>query len=148
MPPTRRVYWPSDRIRSLAEAQAAKDDISGEEMLEQSFGDGVEPEAYWARGPDEPAERRILSALRRRPDPAGTQAHVEFLNEQMDPAEVLALEIKQYVNAAMHTFVPRVFGQTAVVKGGAPSRGSTSSRFRRTRRQMPRARCPGCSEDI
>lgn len=37
-----------------------------------------------------------------------------FLNEQMDPAEVLAVEIKQYCGGqGMRTLVPRVFGQTA-----------------------------------
>ena len=39
---------------------------------------------------------------------------VEFLNEQMDPAEVLAVEVQQYVNTGENvpkTLVPRVFGQ-------------------------------------
>ena len=31
----------------------------------------------------------------------------------MDPAEVLALEIKQYVGEGLQTLVPRVIGQTA-----------------------------------
>ena len=38
---------------------------------------------------------------------------VEFLNEQMDPAEVLAVEIKQYVGEGLQSLVPRVIGQTA-----------------------------------
>jgi hypothetical protein len=37
---------------------------------------------------------------------------VEFLNQQMDPAEVLAVEIKQYVGGTLRTLVPRVIGQT------------------------------------
>jgi hypothetical protein len=46
---------------------------------------------------------------------------VEFLNEQMDPAEVLVVEIKQYVGGDLKTLVPRVVGQTA--KPNLPSRG-------------------------
>lgn len=38
---------------------------------------------------------------------------VEFLNEQMDPAEVLAIEIKQFASDSLTTLVPRVIGQTA-----------------------------------
>ena len=38
---------------------------------------------------------------------------VEFLNEQMDPAEVLAVEIKQYVGEGLKTLVPNVLGLTA-----------------------------------
>ena len=41
---------------------------------------------------------------------------VEFLNEQMDPAEVLAVEVKQYVGQGMKTLVPRVIGQTAAAQ--------------------------------
>jgi hypothetical protein len=38
---------------------------------------------------------------------------VEFLNTQMDPAEVLAVEIRQYVGQGLKSLVPRVIGQTA-----------------------------------
>jgi hypothetical protein len=38
---------------------------------------------------------------------------VEFLNGQMDPATVLAVEIKQYVGGTLRTLVPRVIGETA-----------------------------------
>ena len=38
---------------------------------------------------------------------------VEFLNETMDPVEVLALEVRQYVGEQHKALVPRVFGQTA-----------------------------------
>src|SRR5207249_9943792 len=38
---------------------------------------------------------------------------VEFLNEQMDPAEVLALEVKQYVGeGGLRSLVPRLIGRT------------------------------------
>lgn len=43
---------------------------------------------------------------------------VEFLNEQMSPAEVIAVEIKQYISGCsnLRTFVPRVIGQTTKAK--------------------------------
>jgi hypothetical protein len=37
---------------------------------------------------------------------------VEFLNTQMDPAEVLAVEVRQYIGGAFRGLVPRVLGQT------------------------------------
>jgi len=45
--------------------------------------------------------------------PAELRRIVEFLNEQVDPAEVLAVEIKQYVGGDLKTLVSRVVGQTA-----------------------------------
>lgn len=42
---------------------------------------------------------------------------VEFLNGQMSPAEVIAIEVKQYLSSdGMRTLVPRVIGQTAEVE--------------------------------
>jgi len=38
---------------------------------------------------------------------------VEFLNVQMNPAEVFVVELKQYVGEGLKTLVPRLVGQTA-----------------------------------
>jgi hypothetical protein len=46
--------------------------------------------------------------------PAELRRIVEFLNEQMTSAEVLAIEVKQYVGGGMRTLVPTVIGQTDV----------------------------------
>jgi len=58
---------------------------------------------------------------------------VEFLNEQMDPAEVLAVELRQYVSQGLRTLVPRVFGQTAEAeqrkKASARGEAWTEDRF-------------------
>lgn len=48
--------------------------------------------------------------------PAELRRVVEFLNEQMDPAEVLAIEVKQFIGEVMTTLVPRVVGQTETVR--------------------------------
>src|SRR5215216_5577204 len=60
--------------------------------------------------------------------PSELRAIVEFLNRQMSPAEVLAVEVRQYVGGdderPMYTLVPRVIGQTEAAKqakGAQPS---------------------------
>jgi hypothetical protein len=42
---------------------------------------------------------------------------VEFLNQQMDPAEMLALELRQFVGEGLRTIVPQVYGQTEEARG-------------------------------
>ena len=37
---------------------------------------------------------------------------VEFLNKQMDPAEVLAIELQQYEGEGLRTIVPTIYGHT------------------------------------
>jgi hypothetical protein len=44
------------------------------------------------------------------------QRIVEFLNVQMKPAEVLAVQIKQYLGEGFKTLIPRVIGQTALAQ--------------------------------
>src|SRR5690606_13924175 len=48
--------------------------------------------------------------------PAELRRVVEFLNEQMDPAEVIAIEVKQYVGTGVKTLVPRVLGQSETAR--------------------------------
>ena len=45
--------------------------------------------------------------------PTELKTIVEFLNVQMDPAEVFVVELKQYVGEGLKTLVPRFVGQTA-----------------------------------
>ena len=45
--------------------------------------------------------------------PVELKTIVEFLNVQMDPAEVFVVELKQYVGEGLKTLVPRLVGQTA-----------------------------------
>lgn len=52
---------------------------------------------------------------------------IEFLNKQMDPAEVLGIEIRQFAGQGLETYIPRLLGQTEEAKkrksvGRAPGR--------------------------
>jgi hypothetical protein len=47
---------------------------------------------------------------------------VEFLNEQMDPAEVLALELRQFQGEGLRTIVPMLYGQTEKAQQKNPVR--------------------------
>jgi len=44
--------------------------------------------------------------------PAELRRIVEFLNQQMDPAEMLALELRQFAGEGLTTIVPMVYGNT------------------------------------
>jgi hypothetical protein len=48
--------------------------------------------------------------------PSSLRRIVEFLNGQMDPAEVLALEIRQHVGQGLKALAPMLIGQTAVAQ--------------------------------
>src|SRR5699024_7664074 len=83
-------------------------------------------------------------AAARRPPRAGppppaarqhsTQRIVEFLNSQMRPAEVFAVEVKQYAAAGVagRTIVPRVIGRiaSAMTKQGSGKTLLTAQQYR------------------
>lgn len=107
------LYWPLERLRSTFEANCEARGQEPETTLLESLGLELDPEEFWQRAATNLqagkvrlifVADRILPELRR---------IVEFLNEQMNPAEVLAIEIKQHVAEDFKAFVPRVIGQTA-----------------------------------
>ena len=63
--------------------------------------------------------------------PAELRRIIEFLNSQMNPGEVLGIEIKQFAGSGITTLVPEVIGQTA--QAAARREGKT-----RTARQWDR----------
>lgn len=99
------VYWPVESIR--AEFQKSQE---AEERL-NAFLDGDEPEQFWEKVKTNLKARKIRMLFVADVIPPELKRIVEFLNEQMDPAEVLALEIKQFVGQGLKTLVPRVYGQ-------------------------------------
>jgi hypothetical protein len=63
--------------------------------------------------------------------PAELRRIVEFLNKQMNRAEMLALELRQFVGEGLRTIVPTVYGQTEEAREGksVPSiRGTISAK--------------------
>jgi hypothetical protein len=62
--------------------------------------------------------------------PTELQAIVEFLNERLEPTEVLAIELRQYRTPdGLQVLVPRVIGQTAVAKAGKENAVSYAERL-------------------
>jgi hypothetical protein len=62
--------------------------------------------------------------------PTELQAIVEFLNERLEPTEVLAIELRQYRTPdGLQVLVPRVIGQTAVAKAGKKNAVSYAERL-------------------
>ena len=72
---------------------------------------------------------------------------VEFLNTEMDPAEVLAVEVKQFANETLRTLVPRVIGQTAeaqIRKAGTTGRQWDEASFFSELEQQGKAAVSPC----
>lgn len=106
------AYWPAERLRSLFEARHAQQQDGAESELVNTFGVETDPDAFWGQVETNLRAGKVRMIFVADVVPAELRRIVEFLNEQMTPAEVLAVEIKQYVGQQLKVLVPRVIGQT------------------------------------
>jgi hypothetical protein len=107
------VYWPVETIRAKFEARCDREELDPALVLTETFGADCAPEELWERVKTNLQAGKIRMLFVADVIPPELRRVVEFLNTQMDPAEVLALEIRQFVGEDLKTLVPRVIGQTA-----------------------------------
>ncbi len=117
------MFWPVEEIRARFMARYATEAEADEELSQFLAAENADPHAFWIRVKTNLQAGRIRMIFVADAIPTELKRVVEFLNEQMDPAEVLALELRQYVGENLKTLVPRVIGNTAgaVIKKGAGS---------------------------
>lgn len=106
------VYWPVERLRTMLEETHGQ---RSDEAILGLIGDraDLDAESFWQRVKTNLQAGRVRMVFVADRIPPELQRVVEFLNNQMDPAQVLAVEIRQYVGEGLKTLVPRVIGQTA-----------------------------------
>ncbi len=121
------AYWKVDELRAEFEA-AARDDGQEPDRLIAELTDGrEEPDEFWMRVHTNLATSKIRLIFLADEIPRELRRLVEFLNEQTTNTEVLAIELKQYVDrdGQHQTLVPRLLGQSEranQAKGSAPAR--------------------------
>lgn len=106
-------YWPRNRMRERFEARCAVASQDPSNELERTFERAGDWEGFWERADNNLRAGKVRLVFVSDQIPAELQSIVEFLNKQMSPAEVIAIEIRQFVGPGMRTLVPRVLGQTA-----------------------------------
>jgi hypothetical protein len=107
------AYFPVESLQSALDARCRAEQKDPVDVL-AAFLDGVvDAESFWRDVKNNLSSGRIRLLFVADVIPQKLRRIIEFLNEQMDPAEVLGVEIRQYVGLDVKTFVPRVIGQTA-----------------------------------
>ena len=109
------VYWPVENLRALYEVACKKDGVEAQQRLMELLGVADEDQ-FWQNVRTNLQVGRVRLIFVADVIPPELQRVVEFLNQQMNPAEVLAIEVKRYVGhgtEAINAVVPRVVGQTA-----------------------------------
>lgn len=123
------AYWPIESIQSFFEAtvKASGTDNDPDSVLENFLGADRSADEFWQAVKTNLQAGKIRMVFVADEIPRELQRIIEFLNEQMDPAEVLGIEVKQFVGAGVRSLVPKLIGRTALsdsrkIVGGGGSR--------------------------
>ena len=111
-------FWTVDTIRLRYESKFGNESAEAKIEMHARFGESIEYDEYWEKVDTHLKMGRIRLLFVADEIPSELKQIVEFLNQQMKPAEVLAVEIKQYTGREQSTFVPRVIGhsKTGIIK--------------------------------
>lgn len=131
-------HWPVERIREHFERRFREQSGAADRALSDFLGD-ADPEAFWQQAKTNLQAGKVRLVFVADVIPASLKRIIEFLNGQMDPAEVLGVEVRQYVGPGVKTLVPRIIGRTAAAEArkGSPPQAAvwTEQRIRERLRQ-------------
>ena len=124
------VYWQLAEIQSRFEQtceEAGKDPSARVlETIGKQDGDESDVDDFWLLVDTNLRAGRLRLIFVADVIPPELRRIVEFLNAQMNPAEVIALELRQYESGGLQVLVPTTLGQTAAserTKSGGSARG-------------------------
>jgi hypothetical protein len=117
------LHWPMEKLQERFAARCATAGVSVDDALREQFGSGLDPEAFWPKVKANLQAGRIRLLFVADKIPPELRKVVEFLNKQMQPAQVLAVELRQYEGDGLRTFAPILLGQTqdAIDQKSGPS---------------------------
>ena len=114
-------YWSVDRIRAMASSQYGGQENLDEIIIKLLGGDQEEDptaiiEAFWSKVEDNLRSGQIRLFFVADQIPGELKRIIEFLNEQMTKVEVLGVELPQFVGSGIRALVPRLIGQTEIIR--------------------------------
>ncbi len=107
------LHWTSERIKELYKQTCDVEKADADERLESFLVDPDLQEVFWENVKTNLSLGKIRILIVADIIPPELRCVVEFLNKQMNPAEILAIEIRQFEGQGIKTLVPLVFGQAS-----------------------------------
>lgn len=98
------------------QAALSSNGAPADSKLEKFLGEDANVEEFWQRVQSNLERGQLRLIVLADSIPAELRRVVEFLNRQMNPAEFLAVEVKQFVYEGQKVLVPRVLGVTEAIR--------------------------------
>ena len=124
------LHWPVDALRARFAERCASEGNEPDDVLSRLIGTESDGDVFWEQVRANLSAGRVRLLFVADRIPSELRRIVEFLNRQMRPAEVLAIELRQYEGQGLKTLVPIVLGQTqeAIQKKSSTSRPALPKR--------------------
>jgi hypothetical protein len=107
------VYWSIEQVLAAYQRQCERDGVEPETRMSEFLEGEGDAEAFWQRVKTNLQAGKVRMVFVADVIPRELRRIIEFLNGQMDPAEVLGVEVRQYVGRDSKVLVPKVVGLTA-----------------------------------
>lgn len=106
-------YWSINEIQNRFEQNCEESGLDPMMQVNNLLQNGGELTDFWSLVQTNLKAGKIRMLIVADTIPKELKRIIEFLNEQMNPAEILGIEIKQFEGSNLKTLVPRVVGMTA-----------------------------------
>lgn len=121
------AFWKVESLRAWFETECERGNVDSAAALDAACG-VTDPDSYWERVRTNLAADRIRLVFVSDDIAPELRQIVEFLNRQMRETEVLAIEVKQYVDVEgdRRTILPRLVGRTEAARAAKGGVGRSS----------------------
>jgi len=107
------IHWSVEEIIKTFEKDCTKKGIDSDVKLAEFLEDErIDSDSFWGKVEANLSLGKLRLIFVADVFPSELKRVIEFLNIQMNPAEVLGIEIKQYTGEGLKTLVPRTVGLT------------------------------------
>lgn len=119
------AYWAVEELRAVYERRCQAEGLDPEVHLAEFLGDDSDTLNFWDQVKTNLQAGRIRMVFVADEISRELRRIIEFLNSQLDPAEVLGLEVRQYQGQGRTALVPRVVGWTVAAEAAKSPRRPT-----------------------
>ncbi|HCS51820.1 hypothetical protein [Rubinisphaera sp.] len=106
------ISWSQGELQERFESRCLNNELDAETVLEEFLDEDQEPDEFWQQATANLQSGRLRILFVADQIPLELRRIIEFLNKQMNPTEVLGVELKHYTAAGLSSLVPQVIGQT------------------------------------
>jgi hypothetical protein len=110
------VYWPIESLKARFDQTCAESGLDPDAAISDILSPEQSIDEYWMKAKLNLQAGKVRLVFIADSIPSELRRIVEFLNDQMDPAEVLAIEVRQFTDDKVRTLVPTVIGQTETAR--------------------------------